>query len=287
MSVSHHINEEHAANAFTKQASIFDALYSGDTIIQYKRERVRQHLQQFISPNSDILELNSGTGEDAVWLAQHGHHVHATDISAGMQEQMIQKIKNLSLQEKITYELISFTQLENLHQAKGKSSFQNLTSLQPTKQYDHIFSNFAGLNCTGELDKVLRSFNALVRPGGKITLVILPKFCLWEFMLLFKGKFKTAFRRLFSGNGVKAHVEGVYFTCWYYDPSFVIKKLQDEFKLLAAEGLCTLVPPSYMEGFAEKYPRLYNFLRSKEDKWKTKWPWRFIGDYYIISFEKK
>jgi ubiquinone/menaquinone biosynthesis C-methylase UbiE len=267
---SQHINEEQAAAAFTKQAAIFDALYSPDTIIQYKRERVRQHLQQFISPNSNVLELNSGTGEDAVWLAQHGHHVHATDISAGMQQQMIEKIKTFKLQDKITYELVSFTQLEKL---------------QP--QYDHIFSNFAGLNCTHELDKVLRSFNALLKPGGKITLVILPKFCLWEFLLLFKGRFRTAFRRLFSSNGVTAHVEGEVFTCWYYNPSFVIKQLQQEFSLLAVEGLCTLVPPSYIEGFAEKHPRLYNSLRSKEDKWKTKWPWKYIGDYYIISFEKK
>ena len=268
---SHDINEEQAAAAFTKQSVKFDALYSKDRIIQYKRERVRQHLQQFISPNSTVLELNSGTGEDAVWLAQQGHYVHATDIAEGMQQQLIQKVKALNLQDKITHEQISFTQLQNLRE-------QNL--------YDHIFSNFAGLNCTGELDKVLRSFNALLKPGGKITLVVLPKFCLWEFLLLFKGKFKTSFRRLFSSNGVRAHIEGTYFTCWYYNSSFVIRQLQDEFKLLGVEGLCTLVPPSYMEGFAEKHSRLYNFLQLKEDKWKTKWPWKFIGDYYIISFEK-
>jgi ubiquinone/menaquinone biosynthesis C-methylase UbiE len=290
MNVSHHINEEQAAAAFTKQSAKFDALYGGDTIIQYKRERVRQHLQKFILPNSDVLELNSGTGEDAVWLAQLGHKVHATDIAEGMQEQLIQKVKALGLQDKITHEQISFTQLENLRpapwgQALEKSSFQNLTSLKQ-KQYDHIFSNFAGLNCTGELDKVLRSFSALLKPGGKVTLVILPKFCLWEFLLLFKGKFKTASRR-FNGNGVKAHVEGTWLTCWYYNPSFVIKELQDEYKLLGIEGMCTLVPPSYMKGFAEKYPRLYRFLRLKENKWKMKWPWKFIGDYYIISFQKK
>jgi len=286
MSVSsHHINEEQAAAAFTKQAVKFDALYSGDTIIQYKRERVREHLQQFISSNSDVLELNSGTGEDAIWLAQRGHRVHATDISEGMQEQLIQKVKALDLHDLVTYELISFTQLENL-QALEKSSFQNLTSLK-AKKYDHIFSNFAGLNCTGELEKVLRSFSALLKPGGKLTLVILPKFCFWEFLLLFKGKFKAAFRRLFSSNGAKAHVEGTHFTCWYYNPSFVIKQLQDEFTLITIEGLCTLVPPSYMEGFVEKHPRLYEYLSSKEDKWKTRWPWKFIGDYYIISFEKK
>jgi ubiquinone/menaquinone biosynthesis C-methylase UbiE len=269
---SHHINEEQAAAAFSNQAAQFDALYAGDTIIQYKRKRVRDHVQQFILPNSEVLELNSGTGEDAIWFAQQGHTVHATDISKGMQEQLQQKVKVAKLEQQISSELISFTQLQNLQQQK---------------QYGYIFSNFAGLNCTGELEKVLQSFTALLKPGGKITLVMLPKFCLWEFLLLFKGQFKTAFRRLFSSKGVQAHVEGEYFTCWYYDPSFVIGHLKNNFELLGYEGLCTLVPPSYIEGFAEKHPIAYNFLKNKENKWKCKWPWKFIGDYYIISFKKK
>jgi hypothetical protein len=104
---------------------------------------------------------------------------------------------------------------------------------------------------------------------------------------LFKGKFKTAFRRLFSRNGVTAHVEGENFTCWYYNPSFVLRQLREEFELLSIEGLCTIVPPSYIQGFAEKYPRIYNFLKMSENKWKAKWPWKFIGDYYIISLQKK
>jgi len=269
---SPHINEERAAAAFTNQSVKFDAVYSGDTIIEYKRERVRSHVQQFILPGSNVLELNSGTGEDAVWFAQQGHTVHATDISKGMQQQLQQKVKALNLQQQITQELISFTQLQNLEQQK---------------KYDYIFSNFAGLNCTDELDKVLQSFSVLLKPQGKITLVILPKFCLWEFLLLFKGKFKTAFRRLFTSKGVTAHVEGVYFNCWYYNPSFVIRQLQNEFGLLSIEGLCTLVPPSYMQGFDEKHSWLYNFLKTKENKWKAKWPWKFIGDYYIISLQKK
>ncbi|HYM92941.1 MAG TPA: hypothetical protein VET23_02295, partial [Chitinophagaceae bacterium] len=111
--------------------------------------------------------------------------------------------------------------------------------------------------------------------------------CLWEFLLLFKGRFKTAFRRFFNRNGRKARVEGKYFKCWYYNPSFITRNLKNNFELLDIEGLCSLVPPSYIESFAEKHPHLYNWLKRKEDKWKNKWPWKFIGDYYIISLRKK
>ena len=33
-----------------------------------------------------ILELNAGTGTDAVWFAERGYRVHATDIAEGMQD---------------------------------------------------------------------------------------------------------------------------------------------------------------------------------------------------------
>jgi ubiquinone/menaquinone biosynthesis C-methylase UbiE len=68
-------HEQQAAAAFDKQSVIFDQLYSADTIIQYKRQRVRNHVERYLSPNSNILELNAGTGEDAVYFAGKGHHV--------------------------------------------------------------------------------------------------------------------------------------------------------------------------------------------------------------------
>jgi ubiquinone/menaquinone biosynthesis C-methylase UbiE len=266
------INEEKASAAFSKQAVVFDALYSADRIVQYKRKRVRAHVLQYAKPNGKILELNAGTGEDAIYFARQGYRVHATDISSGMQTILAQKVDNDHLSERITNEICSYTELETLID-KGP--------------YDHIFSNFAGLNCTDRLDKVLGSFAPLLQKQGMVTLVVLPKFCLWEFALLLKGKWKTAFRRFAGKKGARSHIEGEYFTCWYYDPSFIIKALENEFELLSVEGLCTLVPPSYIQGFAEKYPRLFTRLCQLENRWRSNWPWRSIGDYYIISLRKR
>src|SRR5882757_4412361 len=221
---SHEMNEQEAARAFSKQSLVFDQYDAGNTIIRYKRERVRGHVLQYLSPNSSILELNAGTGEDATYFGRLGHRVHATDIAEGMQQALREKIVRQELTEKITTEVCSFTSLEGL-QNKGP--------------FDLIFSNFAGLNCTGELDKVLRSFSPLTSPGGQVTLVILPGFSLWETLLVFKGKFRTAFRRMLSRKGASSHVEGHYFRCWYYSPSYVVRHLGDSFELLGLEGLCT------------------------------------------------
>ena len=62
------------------------------------------------------------------------------------------KFVKKNLKQKSLNELCSFTELQNLND-KGP--------------YDLIFSNFAGLNCTGELDKVLHSFSPLLKPNGR------------------------------------------------------------------------------------------------------------------------
>lgn len=266
------VNELNTAKAFSRQSLVFDELYSADKIIQYKRERVRNHVLRYIEPGGRILELNAGTGEDAVYFAEKGYPVHATDISTGMLAVLQQKAAGRHLSGSITNELCSFTELETLAD-KGP--------------YKHIFSNFAGLNCTDRLDKVLASFPALLEKNGVVTLVLLPRFCLWESALILKGKWKTAFRRFAGKKGAPAHLEGNHFTCWYYHPSYITEKLGDDFQLLSIEGLCTLVPPSYINGFAEKYPGLFRFLCRAEDRWKSFWPWRSIGDYYIISLRKR
>jgi len=267
------LNETQAASAFSKQALVFDAYDAGNTIIAYKRKRVREHVIRHLGDGGSILELNAGTGEDAIFFAREGYRVHATDIAEGMQDVLRTKVALQGLGDRISAEVCSFTTLGDL---KNKGP------------YDLIFSNFAGLNCTRELEKVLLSFRSLLKPGGQVTLVILPAFSLWESMLMFRGRFRTAFRRYFAGKaGAPARVEGVNFRCWYYPASFVSRVMAaDNFRMVGLEGLCTLVPPSYIEQFAERHPRLYGFLREREDKWKEKWPWRVIGDYYIVSFRR-
>lgn len=266
------IHNTQAQEAFNRQSVIFDHIYSPNPIIQYKRQAVRAHIASWLPPHSHILELNAGTGEDAIWFAQQGHTVHATDIAAHMQHVLREKVHARGLAGSISQELCSYAALDTLQQ-KGP--------------YNAIFSNFAGLNCTGRLNQVLQSFSPLLQRGGVVTLVVMPRFCLWEVLLVFKGKWRTAFRRFKGIHGVPARVEGVPFTCWYYSPRYIQQYLQQEFELLRTEGLCTLVPPSYLESFPVKHPKLYQWLVRLEKRYKHTWPWRFIGDYYIISFRKK
>src|ERR1700712_1636564 len=95
------LNEE-ATQAFDKQSVIFDDIYANNIIICYKRKRTRTHIENNLKAGSNILELNAGTGQDAIYFAQKGHRVHATDISEGMLSQLPQKVAELNLSNSIT-----------------------------------------------------------------------------------------------------------------------------------------------------------------------------------------
>lgn len=266
------ISEAEVAKAFDKQASLFDGLFSKNEIVQYKRRRVRDHVDELIKPASYILELNAGTGDDALYFASRGHKVHTTDLSPEMETVRLRKIQEAGLADRVSSACCSFTDLENL------------TNKGP---FDLVFSNFAGLNCTSSLDKVLDSLNPLVKPGGLVIMVMLPKICIWEIAMAFKGKWKTALRRFSGSKGAKAQIEGEYFRCWYYNPSYIRKHLKNSFRAIKLEGLCCLVPPSYLENFPEHHPRAYSWLKKQEEKLGNHWPWNRVGDYYIISFRKR
>lgn len=258
-------NENHAAaEAFSKQSIVFDELYKPSPIVQYKRERVRKVLADFLPKNSRVLELNSGTAEDAIWLAKHGHTVLATDVSPGMIAQQKAKIAAQKLTDKIEPRQLSFLDLDQL----------------PEENFDAIFSNFGGLNCTDKLDLVLHKAAKKVKPGGIVCLTIMPPNCFWEWLFVLKGHFKLAFRRWKKG-GTKAHIEGKYFDTFYYKPSFVKTHLP-EFIHLKTEALCLAVPPEFLRKYAERFPRIFTFLKWKENIIKS-WPvLRNWGDYFII-----
>jgi len=176
---------------FSKISHHYEALDKTSSLISWMRMRVRKHLEQHLTNTSTILELNCGSGIDAVYLAKKNFKVHATDIASGMIDYVNLKIEKEQLQNKLSCEVCSFTDLNKLKK----------------QNYSHIFSNFGGLNCSSltELETVFNSFSNLLKPNGKITLVIMPKICIWEFLKIFKGK-KNTFRRLKKNDSPRKNI---------------------------------------------------------------------------------
>ncbi|HEU5291857.1 MAG TPA: methyltransferase domain-containing protein [Cyclobacteriaceae bacterium] len=250
--------------AFSKQAVHYDADDAANPILTSWRQQVYSHVNKFLSPSSFILELNAGTGIDAVHFAKQGHRVHAIDIAQGMLAQLQKKSAGLSL----TCERLSF---EELH-------FLSVDSV------DYVFSNFGGLNCTDDLSKVARYLPFIVKRGGYVTFVIMPPVSLWEWLWLFKGHGKKAFRRL-NKDGVMAHLEGEYFQTYYHAVNDIKKGVGDRFKLIACEGLGIFSPPPSKPDFVSKHPMMYKILTALDKSLRNLFPFNRWADHTIVTFQ--
>ncbi len=238
----------------------------------YKTKRVREHLLRYLTPSIHILEMNSGTGEDAIYLAQLGHQVHTTNQCHDKQLQLIENVNKYRLDGFISNEL---------------SASIHLSDLQNQGPFDHIFFNFGGLNCIEELDQIFQIVPGLLKANGLVTVVVQPRFCLWEALLILKGKLRLVTRRWLNSSQKAVHSMHSSQACRYYNPSYIIKRARKNFDLLETEGLCTIVPPSYMDKFPDNHPRLYQLFVSLEDRLKNNSLVNSCGDYYIMSLRKR
>src|SRR6478736_6849900 len=191
-------NSVQVNEAFSRQSSHFDADDLKNPLLHDLRTQVYRHVSKFLTQPSNILELNSGTGIDALYFVRQGHKVHATDLSDGMIEQIKTKINDFQLNDRLSVQQLSYSNLDKFK----------------VQKFDFIFSNFGGLNCIEDLVRVTKNFPLILNPGGYVTWVIMPPACLWEILSILKGN-RKAFRR-FNRNGITAHLEGRYFKVWYH-----------------------------------------------------------------------
>src|SRR3990172_9636946 len=157
------------SEAFSRTADNYD-LFAQDHPNQTRmRLKACAHPMRDLEPDGRILELNAGTGIDAVYLAQQGFYVHATDISAGMVRCLLDKVQALNLGDRITAQACSFTDLDQISGAP----------------YDAVFSNLGGLNCVPDLSPVIGGFPHVLRPGGLITWVLIPPIFFFDLVIFF------------------------------------------------------------------------------------------------------
>lgn len=256
---------------FDQAAATYDTTFTHTIIGQLQRALVYEELTPMLAKNNvhNILEINCGTGEDAIWLAKQNFKVTATDIS----EKMIAAAKAKESQHDIRF---------------LQADINDLSVYFPNEKFDLIFSNFGGLNCLSEIQLELFFKNAaqLLTEKGKLVLVIMPRNTLWEQgYFLLKGKLKSAFRR--KNESVIANVDGEKVITYYYNPKEILTLADYYFDLKQQNPIGFFIPPSYLEPFFKTKPRCIAWLNALERKITS---YRFLAkyaDHYLIAFEKK
>jgi len=289
---------------FDQAAPTYDTHFTHSEIGKLQRKLVYQQLKKQLKNSKNILEINCGTGEDAIWLAQQNFNVLATDISEKMIEvaqsksnvtNLIFKVLDINTlsEETENFDLLfsNFGGLNCLTKNELVLFFKVLdinTLSEETENFDLLFSNFGGLNCLTKNELVLffNSAAKILTENGKMSLVIMPKNTIWEqFYFLLKLDFKNAFRR--TKKVILANVEGEKVVTYYYNPKDIVTLAETNFEFIEVKPIGFFVPPSYLEPFFKNKKSVLNGLSFLENTIKNVAFLSKYSDHYIITLQKR
>lgn len=258
--------------AFDRYAASYDEEFTFSSVGKFQRERVWRFLSKHISPGThpEVLELNCGTGEDALWFVKNGFKITATDIS----NEMVQVAKQ---------------KLGNNHAAVLQADIAEIGEKLYNKKFDLIFSDFGGLNCLNanalkEMDSV---FSRLLKPGGRLIFVVMSRNCKWE-QWYFKRKNEPgkAFRRR-SAEGSEAVIFDKKFSTWYYSPAEIASFFEEHFSVNKFKPVGITLPPSYLDNYFRKHPLRLRLLNVLEKGLGGLSSLSDHADHFIIDLVKK
>jgi ubiquinone/menaquinone biosynthesis C-methylase UbiE len=256
-----------AGLAFDTLAENYDTDFTRSSIGRVQRDAVWRKAVEVFRGELSILELNCGTGEDALFLASQGHRITALDASRAMIDRASQRKENEAPDATADFRLLPT---------------EYLGALPPTR-FGAVFSNFSGLNCVEDLREVALQLARRTNTGSRALLCFSTRFCLWESAwYLLHGKWRKAVRR-WSGHSA-AVLNGVDIDVHYPTVRDIAKAFAPYFALVSTTGIGIFVPPSYLESTMRRFPRLLAALAAT-DRIACRLPvLRTLGDHVLLHF---
>lgn len=207
-----------SANLFDRLAPRYDELWTATPVGRAQRDQTWRRIDPLFRKGERILDIGCGTGEDALHFTARGVTVYATDASPAMVE--VARSRGVTATIRSARELAAIGGV-----------------------FDGAISNFGALNCIEDLPEVAESLAAVVRPGGRLAICLIGRFCAWEVLYYaLHLNFRKAVRR-WKGHASASSVTDVYYpTVGQFRAAFA-----PHFELQRWTGIGLLVPPSYIK----------------------------------------
>jgi len=259
-----------AGEAFGRLASSYDEDFESLPASRRLRAIIWNVYLRYFKPGDSLVELNCGTGTDALALARQGIRVHATDISDAMLEALSQKVSRSPQKDLVSAQRLAFDELGNL---RGRL-------------FDGAYSNMGGLNCERDLRRVATDLHTLIRPGGFFIGTFLGDLAIWEILaFLARGKIRQALRRRTPG-GTPARVAGSIVQTFYYSPRNVIDAFSPHFVRVELLGLNIFTPPPTSQQAYRKFGKGISLFERIDDAVMRHSPFNRIGDHFLMVLKR-
>jgi ubiquinone/menaquinone biosynthesis C-methylase UbiE len=249
---------------WNRVAETYDDVFPGARIGQVQRRVVWRELEGIFHSGERILELNCGTGIDALHLAQNGVRVLACDLAPGMIEMAQRRVGSSKFGE-----LIQFRVLPT----------EKIAGLGDDGPFDGAFSNFSGLNHVKDLAAVAETLARLLKPGSRVLLCMAGHFAPAEMAwYLAQGNLRGAVRRFTRVTDDEA------LQVYYPTVGALTRTFAPSFHLREWKGI-GVVLPSCLEHAARRFPAVFKGL-AKADQWLGQVPvLRGLADCVLLQFE--
>lgn len=250
--------------AFDTIAGTYDETFTSVCIASLMRQAVWRRADAAFPAGSSILELNCGTGEDAIHMAMRGVHVLATDISGEMLRVTREKIAAHGVSRLVETAQVAWEDLDTL----------------PEECFDGALSDFGGLNCVHDLESIAAALARRLRPGSLVLLCVMGPVALWEWLWFgLRLQPSKAFRRLRRNpqwRGIPLR----------YPSSFTLARaFSGRFRVRRVSAIGILLPPC-LESISQRYPRFIAALNRWERRLESVPPLAWLADHYLLELER-
>ena len=268
------------ATAFSLSAPYYDADQARNRVARWSRRRSLRELDRAFKAGDMLLELGCGTGDEAIHLARRGASVLATDAAPAMVAMLSAKLRAEpgSVRERISSLVMPAGTIASLLDEHGPNSF------------DGAYSSFGPLNCEPDLGPIAASLSELVRPGGRVVLSLINRYCPWETLWYLAARRPRAAFRRWAGRAnatVRGEWQETRVAVYYWSSREVERTFNRHFRPVRRIALPCFLPPQYLSALLDSRPALFKLLASMDRKLASKWPFNSLGDHTLFEFTRR
>ncbi len=261
-----------AAQAYDAYAPRYDGILNENRINAYLRRETSGALRSLFSPESHLLELGCGTGDEAFALADEGCEIVALDPSAEMITIARSKAAKHRRGNRVTFLLGTARDVPRVLEDAPAASF------------DGAYSSFA-LSYDDDLRPLGSMLARLVRPGGLLVVAAMNRLCLSESLLsMMLLRPRLAGRRL--GSRTMHKVGQVRTVVYPRTPLGLSHAFRPAFAVEQLRALCAVLPPHYANRPLQRWPALLDILERVDNAAGRRPVFRMLGDHALVVMRR-